>query len=73
MVAEKYSFSNSSNSKQFLTLMLEMHSANQEDPIMLANIIKHLCHTFGRISKVSNYLNKIKPFSLSIFSIICLM
>lgn len=51
MVAEKYSFSNSSNSKQFLTLMLEMHSANQEDPIMLANIIKHLCHTFGRISK----------------------
>uniref|UniRef100_A0A2H8TUM8 Fanconi anemia group I n=1 Tax=Melanaphis sacchari TaxID=742174 RepID=A0A2H8TUM8_9HEMI len=50
-VAEKYTFSNSNNSKQFLTLMLEMHSANQEDPIMLATTIKNLCHSFGRISK----------------------
>lgn len=53
MVAEKYSFSNSNNSKEFLTLLLEMHSANQEDPIMLATTIKNLCHSFGRISKVS--------------------
>lgn len=54
MVAEKFSFSNSNNSKEFLTLLLEMHSANQEDPIMLATTIKNLCHSFGRISKVSN-------------------
>lgn len=54
MVAEKYSFSNSNNSKEFLTLLLEMHSANQEDPIILATTIKNLCHSFGRISKVSN-------------------
>lgn len=51
MVAEKYSFSNSNNSKEFLTLLLEMHSANQEDPIILATTIKNLCHSFGRISK----------------------
>lgn len=52
-MAEKYSFSNSNNSKEFLNLMIEMHSANQEDPIMLTNTIKNLCHSFGRISKVS--------------------
>ncbi|VVC36857.1 Hypothetical protein CINCED_3A015403 [Cinara cedri] len=50
-VAEKYSFSNLYNSKEFLTLMLEMYTANQEDPIMLATAIKNLCHSFGPISK----------------------
>jgi len=57
MVAEKYSFSNSNNSKEFLTLLLEMHSANQEDPIMLATTINNLCYSFGRISRVSKLLN----------------
>lgn len=59
-MAEKYSFSNSVNSKEFLTLMLEMHSANQEDPIMLTNTIKNLCFSFGGISKVSIDSNKKK-------------
>lgn len=30
-----------------------MHTANQEDPIMLATIVKNLCHSFGQISRVS--------------------
>lgn len=30
-----------------------MHAAYQEDPIMLATIVKNLCSSFGRISKVS--------------------
>lgn len=33
--------------------MLEMHTAHQEDPILLANMIKNLCNSFGRISTVS--------------------
>lgn len=41
------------NSKDFLTLMLDMYTANQEDPIMLATTIKNLCHSFGQINKVS--------------------
>lgn len=33
--------------------MLEMNAANQEDPILLATVIKNLCISFGNISKVS--------------------
>lgn len=55
MVAENYSFSNLNNSKEFLTVMLEMHAAHQEDPILLATTIKHLCNSFGRINNVSIY------------------
>lgn len=52
-MAEKYSFSNLNNSKEFIILMLEMYSANQEDPIMLATTIKNICNSFGPINKVS--------------------
>ncbi|XP_050532964.1 Fanconi anemia group I protein-like isoform X2 [Daktulosphaira vitifoliae] len=50
-IIEKYSFSNTPNAKDFLTLTIELHSAYQEDPIMLADIIKYLCNSFGRINK----------------------
>lgn len=30
-----------------------MHAAYQEDPIILATIVKNLCSSFGQISKVS--------------------
>jgi len=53
-MAEKYSFSNLNNSKEFLILMLEMHTAHQEDPILLATTIKNLCKSFGSISEVSS-------------------
>lgn len=52
-VTEKYLFANTNNSKDFLTLMIEMHCANQEDPIMLADSVKTLCYSFGLIDKVS--------------------
>jgi len=57
MIAEKYRFSNSNNSKNFLTLVLNMYTANQEDPIMLVTTIKNLCKAFGQISKVCIFIN----------------
>ncbi|XP_050438236.1 Fanconi anemia group I protein-like [Adelges cooleyi] len=54
-VIEKYSFSNTPNAKEFLTLTLGLYSANQEDPIMLADTIKILCKSFGRISKSNKH------------------
>lgn len=51
-VIEKHSFSNTPNAKEFLLLTIELHSAYQEDPIMLADTIKYLCNSFGRINKV---------------------
>lgn len=53
MVAEKYTLSNTNNTKEFLTLMLDLYTAYEADPIMLANAIKNLCQSFGPISKVS--------------------
>lgn len=61
-VIEKYSFSNCNNSKDFLTLIIDMYSANQEDPIMLNNILQNLCQSFGRINKVSVCINVLLLF-----------
>lgn len=33
--------------------MVDMHTANQEDPIMLATLVKNLCFLFGHINSVS--------------------
>lgn len=60
MVAEKYSFSNINNSKEFLTLMFDMHTAYEKDSNLLASAIKNLCHSISPISKVSILYKQIK-------------
>lgn len=62
MVAEKYTFSNTNNTKEFLTLMLDLYTAYEADPIMLANAIKNLCQSFGSISKVCILYKPTKHF-----------